>query len=184
MSKNPLRTHCLIMMLLAALTLAASAQDKKTTPPQVEMGQALHPRDLVETLLAEPGTLLPAGVKEAEVAEILTPLVLRLDDGTTVVLRGLSIPEGERFREMALNYVRSKALGKRARLVAEIPPITPGSKVYAYVSSSFLNESMVRYGYAMAVPDELTSETIRTRFLDAQRQAETRKLGIWSKLAP
>ncbi len=119
-------------------------------------------------------------------------LVTRVIDGDTIVLEngervryiGIDTPEisqNECFALEAKKKNEELVLGKRVRLEKDVSERDKYGRLlrYVYVGEIFVNDYLVRNGYAYAVtypPDVKYSE----RFLQAQREARENKRGLWA----
>lgn len=84
-----------------------------------------------------------------KVVEILDERTLRLDDGTTVELRGIEVVK----REEAIWYLTSKLVGKQVFLKFDDDSTSEGGRVSAYVflrNRIFVNAYMIKSGLALA----------------------------------
>ena len=121
-----------------------------------------------------------------------TYLVTRVIDGDTIVLEngekvryiGIDTPEisqNECFALEAKKKNEELVLGKRVKLEKDVSERDKYGRLlrYVYVGNIFVNDYLVRNGYAYAVtypPDVKYSE----RFLQAQREARENKRGLWA----
>ena len=119
-------------------------------------------------------------------------LVTKVIDGDTIVLEngervryiGIDTPEisqNECFALEAKKKNEELVLGKRVRLEKDVSERDKYGRLlrYVYVGNIFVNDYLVRNGYAYAVtypPDVKYSE----RFLQAQREARENKRGLWA----
>ena len=118
--------------------------------------------------------------------------VVRVIDGDTCVLEngervrylGINAPEeGDPYFEEATEANHNLVAGEEVRLEPQDPSRDTRDRLLAYVfvSNVFVNEELVRQGYAH-VQRPLRAE-YRDRLLEAQKAAWLEALGIWARAA-
>jgi micrococcal nuclease len=142
---------------------------------------------LIAALLALP---LPASS-----APMLQGKVVRVSDGDTLVVQvdpnrqekvrlvGIDTPEmaQEPWGERAKAFTERLALGKMVRLETDVQPRDQYGRLlaYAYVGKTFINDELVRQGYAMLLTYPPNVAHVET-FKKAQEQARKEGRGIWN----
>ncbi len=118
--------------------------------------------------------------------------VVRVIDGDTCVLEngervrylGINAPEeGDSYFEEATEANHNLVAGKEVRLEPQDPARDRGGRLLAYVfvSNVFVNEELVRQGYAHV--QRPPRAEYRNRLLMVQRAAWLEALGIWARAA-
>jgi micrococcal nuclease len=170
----------------AAATAAATATPTHTPAPT---------KTLTPTATSLPGAAfacIPNGAlrQAVEVVEIVDgdTIKVRLEDGQVYSVRliGIDAPERDQplFQE-ASQAAASLLEGKSAVLIQDVSPVDPYDRLLRYVIAGdhFVNEEMVRSGFAYASPyppDVACQETFAAAMADAQAQVA----GLWLLAAP
>ncbi len=125
------------------------------------------------------------------VARVIDGDTLKLEDGRTVRYIGIDTPETvspskpvQCFGKEASDKNRELVEGKKVRLVKDVSETDKYGRLlrYVFVGDLFVNDYLVREGYAHAVtfpPDIKFSD----QFKNAQKDARERKIGLWSDTA-
>lgn len=124
----------------------------------------------------------PAGGQPARIARVVDGDTVELDDGRRVRYLGLNTPErGQPFYEEATDANRRLVEGRDAWLVLDVQPTDRYGRTLAYlwVGGQFVNQELVRQGYATVYtepPNVRYSETL----LAAQQAARDSEAGLWA----
>lgn len=119
-----------------------------------------------------------------------TSTVVRIVDGDTVQLGsgerlryiGIDAPEGgDCYSREAIARNRALVLDKEVRIVKDTSERDRYGRLlgYVYVDDSFVNEELVRGGYAVAAAYPPDTKYERT-FAEAESEALAAKVGLWS----
>ncbi len=123
--------------------------------------------------------------KEAKVKRVIDGDTLELDKGQIVRLVGINAPNnGEPFEEEATEYTKKLVEGKKARLEYDVYKSDRFGRILAYIilDNKNLSIELVRKGLAKVVFYEKRKPLIyQQQLLDAEKEAKTKKLGLWSK---
>jgi micrococcal nuclease len=134
-----------------------------------------------------PSTSLPDGAEAAVVVSVTDGDTIRVDHagGSDDPLRlvGINTPEsGECFGPESTDALESLLSGQTVVMVSDVSDRDQFGRLLRYVylsDSTFVNEVMVRQGYALA--REYPPDTGQADLLaSAQQQAEAERLGLWS----
>jgi micrococcal nuclease len=115
---------------------------------------------------------------------------LLLADHTRVRLLGVDTPETKRpdtpvepWGPEAHDFTRARVEGRTVRLVFDKERHDKYDRVlaYVYVGDWFLNEELIRAGMGRAITNHPYSEAMKRRFRKAEREAQEKRLGIWSQ---
>lgn len=125
------------------------------------------------------------------VVRVIDGDTIKLEDGRTVRYIGIDTPETvspskpvQCFGKEASDKNRELVEGKKVRLVKDVSETDKYGRLlrYVFVGDLFVNDYLVREGYAHAVtfpPDIKFSD----QFKNAQKDARERKIGLWSDTA-
>lgn len=143
------------------------------------------------TTQTSPQTIIPTATPSTEgllVKSVIDGDTIELEDGTKIRYIGIDTPESvhpskpvECFGKEAATKNEELVGGKRVRLEKDISETDRYDRLlrYAYVGDLFVNDFLVRQGYANAVsfpPDVRYLE----QFRQAEREARESKRGLWS----
>ncbi len=130
-----------------------------------------------------------AEMEVAIVSEVIDGDTIRLESGETVRYIGIDTPETkhprrgvECYGQEASNFNSALVRGKEVRLETDVNNTDRFDRLlrYVYVDDIFVNEELVRQGYAHAKaypPDTRYQE----RFEAAELTAQTEERGLWGK---
>jgi len=117
-----------------------------------------------------------------EVTNIVDGDTIDIDTGERVRLICIDTPErGENLYQEASDYLEDLILGEDVELVKDVSETDRYGRIlrYIYFDGDFINEEMVRKGYAKAYPySPYTS--LCPEIEDAEDYAKSKKLGIWA----
>ncbi len=122
----------------------------------------------------------------AFVTRVIDGDTIELENGEKVRYIGIDSPEvaniGECFGKESTNKNAELVLGKKVHLVKDVSERDRYQRLlrYVYVDDVFINELLVRDGYASALtyPPDVKFKDV---FLEAQRLARDEGKGLWSK---
>jgi len=115
---------------------------------------------------------------------------LLLSDGERVRLLGVNTPETkhptkpvEPFGIEAWEFTRQHVEGRSVRLELDLEQRDEYGRLlaYVYLDDWFLNEELIRAGLSAAQTRFDYSDTMKRRFLAAERQARSEHRGLWKK---
>jgi micrococcal nuclease len=118
---------------------------------------------------------------------------LLLADHTRVRLLGVDTPETKRpeapvepWGPEAHEFTRAHVEGREVRLEFDKERYDKYGRVlaYVYLDDWFLNEELIRAGMGRAITNHPYSEAMKRRFRAAEREAQQKRLGIWSDWTP
>ncbi len=135
------------------------------------------------------GQVIGATSQTAKVIRVVDGDTFEIENGVKVRLIGIDTPEVvdprkpvQCFAKEASNETKSLIEGSSVSLVKDISETDKYGRLlrYVYKGDLLVNDYLVRNGYAKAstVPPDVA---MSTRFLDAQKEASVKKLGLWSK---
>lgn len=130
-------------------------------------------------------------VSDGDTVQVLTPEKTRLK----IRLYGIDAPEiehrnpytgrvekpGQPFGRDARSYLASLIWSRTVRL--DVMDIDPHRRMVSLVwlGNRNINLEMIKAGMAEAYPEYLKDHRCRRQFLNAEREAKAREIGIWSK---
>jgi micrococcal nuclease len=118
---------------------------------------------------------------------------LLLADHTRIRLLGVDTPETVRpdapvepWGPEAHEFTRAHVEGRTVRLEFDKERRDKYDRVlaYVYLGDWFLNEELIRVGMGRAITNHPYSEAMKRRFRAAEREAQEKRLGIWSDGVP
>jgi micrococcal nuclease len=118
---------------------------------------------------------------------------LLLADHSRVRLLGVDTPETKRpeapvepWGPEAHEFTRAHVEGREVRLEFDKERYDKYGRVlaYVYLGDWFLNEELIRAGMGRAITHHPYSEAMKRRFRTAEREAQQKRLGIWSDWTP
>ncbi len=123
--------------------------------------------------------------KETNVKRVIDGDTIELVNGQIVRLVGVNAPNtGEPFEEETTDYVKKLIEGKKIKLEYDVYKSDRFGRILAYViiDNKNLSIELVKKGLAKVVIYEKRKPLIyQQQLLDAEKEAKTKKLGIWSK---
>ena len=178
------------LIILVAIAAPDSSQKQEPTPV-VETSPPATPEIAEEQPIATP---TPEIVHETEqepegimVTKVVDGDTIKLEDGTTVRYIGVDTPETVHpskpkgcFGSEASAKNRELVAGKRVRLEKDVSDTDRYGRLlrYVYIDDVFVNDLLVREGFATSVsypPDEKYQEQFRL----AEQDARANKRGLW-----
>jgi micrococcal nuclease len=127
--------------------------------------------------------------KKHYVERVVDGDTLLLDDGARVRLLGVDTPETkhpdrpvEPFGPEAAEFTRSHVERRHVTLEFDRERRDQYRRVlaYVYLGDWFLNEELIRAGYSRAETRFPYRQSMKRRFLAAEKQARTARRGIWA----
>ena len=120
---------------------------------------------------------------------------LVLDDGKKIRLIGVDTPEtdtrkrpaepwGFEATKFARDFLERSDGQLRLQFDHERLDFYNRYLAYVFVGDKMLNEELIRAGLGQFTPGFRYSETMKRRFRLAEREAKTKRLGIWSQAPP
>lgn len=128
-----------------------------------------------------------------EVSFVIDGDTLILSDGKRLRLIGVDTPEThdrnqppERWGPEADAYARTfvEDAGRRVRLQFDDERLDRYGRYlgYVWVGDRLLNEELIRAGLGRHLPGYRYSATMKRRFSAAEREAKSKRVGIWSEI--
>ena len=120
----------------------------------------------------------------AEVIKVVDGDTIRIDNGESVRLICIDTPERgeEGYKEAAL-YLEKLILNQRVKLTGDVSNRDKYSRLLRYIyteKGDFVNEIMVREGYAEAYPYNPDTR-LCPQIIEAEKLAREEKLGVWAE---
>ena len=154
---------------VTAVFTAAPTETASPAPTQIVLNNCVPENPVIEV---------------AAVVEIIDGDTIHVEiDGAIMPVRYIGIDtaeRGEQFYQEASNRNRELVLGKEVILVKDVSETDPYDRLlrYVFVDGVFVNETLVREGYAQA--KEYPPDTACSRVMaEAQTEASGRSTGIW-----
>lgn len=155
----------------------SSSLEKKSTPRTAPMQKQT--------------SVLGTGEELATVIKVVDGDTIRLGDGRTVRYIGIDTPETVDLRKPVQCFGNEAALknkelveGKQVRLEKDVSETDRHGRLlrYIYVDNLFINDHLVRQGYAYAssYPPDVKYQV---QFVNAQKEARENNRGLWSACA-
>lgn len=123
--------------------------------------------------------------KEAKVKRVIDGDTIELDKAQIVRLVGVNAPDnGQPFDDVATDYVKKLIEGKKVKLEYDEYKSDRFGRILAYIviDDKNLSIELVRKGLAKVTIYEKRKALIyQQQLLDAEKEANTKKLGIWSQ---
>lgn len=123
--------------------------------------------------------------KETTVRRVIDGDTIELSSGTIVRYVGINAPDnGQSFEEEATDFNKKLVEGKKVKLEYDEYKSDRFGRILAYViiDNKNLSIELIRIGLAKVVIYEKRKLLIyQQQLLDAEKEAKTKKLGIWSK---
>lgn len=161
--------------LLFLATLVASQKERKITQDQ-------EAPKVYETSSATPSATEQENQESVLVTRVIDGDTIEIESGTRIRYIGIDTPEpGECFGNEATEANSRLAAGKRVLLETDIQTHDRYGRLLAYVwlGDTLINEELVRQGIA-TVTTYAPNVKYTDRFLEAQKEAREKKLGLWS----
>jgi micrococcal nuclease len=125
----------------------------------------------------------------AVVTKVVDGDTIKISTGQTVRYIGIDTPETVDPRRPAGCFGKEASaknselvLGKTIRMEKDVSETDKFGRLlrYVYVDDQFVNETLVKEGYAYAAsfPPDISKQDV---FTAAQREAKTSKVGLWNK---
>jgi len=178
-----------IVILLFIFVIFSLDDSKQTnlTGSAIEEVVLVNNQKISDAPIDKPDIASEITVSETTASE--TYEVTRIIDGDTIEVNGgisvrlicIDTPErGEDYYNEASDYLENLILGKKVRLVKDISEVDRYDRLlrYIYFEEQFINEIMVREGYAKAYPYN-PDTTFCPQIQDAEELAKSKALGIW-----
>lgn len=152
------------------------------------IGQNFDSRVAEPVAVQEP--INSAASSSARVARVVDGDTIELEDGSKVRYIGVNTPESVDprrpvgcFGKEASAYNKSLVSGKVVQLVGDVGDTDKYGRLLRYVyleDGTFVNLKLVQDGYAsvMTVPPNVKYRDV---FVQAEREAREKKMGLWSK---
>jgi len=121
-----------------------------------------------------------------KVTKIVDGDTLDIETGDRIRLICIDTPEvGEYYYEEASDYLERLVLGEDIELVKDISETDRYGRLlrYIYLDGDFINEKMVKQGYAKAYPYS-PDTSLCPLIEDAEDYAKSHNLGIWAEQEP
>lgn len=169
-SKKYLKPKYLVSAILILIFLLLTSHQSKPTP--------ILPQNSSENVKNAEETNL------FKVARVLDGDTLELEGGRKVRYIGIDAPESTKntcFGEESTNKNKELVEGKKVRLEKDVSDIDKYGRLlrYVYVEDQFINDVLVREGYAAAFtypPDVKFQE----QFKEAEKEARESSRGLWN----
>jgi endonuclease YncB( thermonuclease family) len=119
-----------------------------------------------------------------EVIRIVDGDTIRIDNGESVRLICIDTPErGEDGYKEASDYLESLILNQQVKLTKDVSDRGKYGRLVRYIynmKGDFINEIMVRQGYAEAYPYNPDTK-LCPQIIEAEKKAREERLGIWAE---
>ena len=174
----------IITLLLMLLIVARKIEN---APVKVYPTVTTHPQS--DTLSATNSATTVKG-ETARVTRVIDGDTIEIEGGNRVRYIGVDTPEmtGDPMRRCFSIEARDKnrklVEGKLVRLVKDVSETDRYGRVlrYVYINDIFINEQLVKEGYAHAVsfPPDIANQEI---LMNAEEEARENNAGLWNKCA-
>ena len=170
--RNILWNNLTLIIVAALVFFGVSESNARKYAPDVE--------SVLESIQEESA---PLSGNRAEVVNVYDGDTVTISGGEKLRLIGINAPEiGEEFATSSRDYLSKLILGKEVTLEHDKSERDKYDRllVYVYLEDVFINEEMVRAGYAHAkayYPDTAKQDVLEK----AEQVAKTTAVGIWSK---
>jgi hypothetical protein len=121
-----------------------------------------------------------------EVLSVSSPTSLRLDNGMTMSLYGIWVPQC--LREEALLWMRKHVVGEVVQASKDGGGSSAGVCIVLVRNNELLNASLIRMGYSLYNgPPARSQDALGYRDREmrmAEDQARSERIGLWSRMTP